>query len=84
LFDKDKDNVLKDFNTANNTAITTKKKLLSATEIQIDNYFLLLESVSVISIVDCAAASADYKSAFLFGQPEVAVQFLSVLKAMQD
>jgi len=37
---------------------------------------------AVTSVVDCAAASADYKTAFLFGQPEIAMQFRLVYEAM--
>lgn len=36
----------------------------------------------VTSVVDCAAASADYKTAFLFGQPEIVTQFKLVYEAM--
>ena len=39
---------------------------------------------SVISTVDCAAASADYKSAFLFSHPEMTWQFINVYKAMKE
>jgi len=36
----------------------------------------------VTSVVDCSAASTDYKTAFLFGQPEIAAQFRLVYESM--
>ena len=38
---------------------------------------------AVVSVVDCAAASWDYKSAFFFAQPEIMVEFEQVFNAME-
>lgn len=52
------------------------------TSVGTDNTIRWKQINAVISVVDCVAASADYKSAFLFWQPEMAWEFMSVYTAM--
>jgi len=39
---------------------------------------------AVVSLTDCIAASADYKSAFLFAQPELAQSFVNLYVAVHN
>lgn len=74
------------YETIRNSVVWHSKADTKNLPIQVDmNSPLRAEKINaVISVVDCVAASTDYKSAFLFWRPEVSWEFMSVYTAMNE